>query len=398
MQDRSTLLHSLHFLCLGMISISTAFSQTPSHILAAKPAPPIDYVYIAQQATNTGPNQVLGYSVAANGKLTPIKGSPFAINAWTLAVNGKYLFAGTGGYPDNSGIDTYAIEPGGGLKFVVANTFPDLYTNSWGAFFLSHTGQTLYGQVHVGGSEDMLASFSIDKRTGIVSLTQTDYPARYETSFTLSADNKHIYVAAPEVDGSEVVTLDTENWNQFTDPIPNAPPPGYFNPLLFSADPTNHVAGLFASSCYWCGDPTGYIPTVQLGVYTADANGNLTMNGTYKNMPKLPTFMGGASDLKMSASGKLLAVSGGAGLQVFHFNGSKPITPYATLVKTPSPLPTTVPAKQLGWDNHDHMFTLFANKLYVFTVTPTSVTQAPGSPYAISGFPGAQWITVQPLL
>jgi hypothetical protein len=56
-----------------------------------------------------------------------------------------------------------------------------------------------------------------------------------------------------------------------------------------------------------------------------------------------------------------------------------------------------VPFKQLYWDNDNHLFALFANKLYVFTVTPTSITEAPGSPHTIAGFPGAQYLTVQPL-
>jgi hypothetical protein len=34
----------------------------------------------------------------------------------------------------------------------------------------------------------------------------------------------------------------------------------------------------------------------------------------------------------MSPSGKLLAVAGTTGLQVFHFNGSNPIKPYTGLL------------------------------------------------------------------
>ncbi len=79
-----------------------------------------------------------------------------------------------------------------------------------------------------------------------------------------------------------------------------------------------------------------------------------------------------------SPSGLLLAV-GGNGLEVFHFNGASPITKYTGLL-------TSDKIVQLFWDNDNHLYALSAsaNKLFVFTVTPTSVSQAPGSPYTIS--------------
>jgi hypothetical protein len=90
----------------------------------------------------------------------------------------------------------------------------------------------------------------------------------------------------------------------------------------------------------------------------------------------------------MSPSGKLLAVGGTAGLQVFHFNGASPITHDTGLL-------TTKPIDQFFWDNANHLYAISrsAGKLYVFTVTPSSATQAPGSPYTIAH---PQNIIVQP--
>jgi hypothetical protein len=81
----------------------------------------------------------------------------------------------------------------------------------------------------------------------------------------------------------------------------------------------------------------------------------------------------------MSASGKLLAVAGSAGLQVFHFNGANPVTRFTGLL-------TTDTVNQVAWDNMNHLYAVAsaAGKLYVFTVTTTSVKQAPGSPYALT--------------
>ena len=91
------------------------------------------------------------------------------------------------------------------------------------------------------------------------------------------------------------------------------------------------------------------------------------------------TAVGGISDLAISPSGKLLAVSGTAGLQIFHFNGSDPITHYTGLL-------TTDDVSQIFWDNDNHLYAISesSGKLFVFTVTPTNFSQAPGSPHSVN--------------
>src|ERR1035441_6562125 len=83
-------------------------------------------------------------------------------------------------------------------------------------------------------------------------------------------------------------------------------------------------------------------------------------------------------DINMSPSGKLLAVGGSKGLQVFHFNGASPLTHFTGLL-------TSEDIEQVGWDNSNHLYALSVThgKLFVFTVTPSSVSQAPGSPYTV---------------
>jgi len=93
-------------LCALLLSAGLAFTQTPSLTLAAKPAPPIDYVYVSQTPVNPGPNQVYGFAAAASGKLTPILGSPFQADVKYMAVNGKYLFGST---TDNLYLNSYTI-------------------------------------------------------------------------------------------------------------------------------------------------------------------------------------------------------------------------------------------------------------------------------------------------
>ena len=100
------------------------------------------------------------------------------------------------------------------------------------------------------------------------------------------------------------------------------------------------------------------------------------------------------SNMKMSASGKLLAVAGAPGLQIFHFNGAAPITSYSALL-----LPT-VNIDQLAWDNTNHLYALSysTGELYVYTVTPTSISEAPGSPYKVANAYGLNGLVVVPKL
>jgi hypothetical protein len=122
----------------------------------------------------------------------------------------------------------------------------------------------------------------------------------------------------------------------------------------------------------------------QIATYTVDTSGNLTTTSTRDNMPA--TAVGTVTDINMAPSGKLLAVGGTAGLQVFHFNGGNPATHYTGLL-------TNNQIGEFFWDNANHLYAIGASKLFVFTVTPTTFSQAPGSPYTIGN---PQGIIVQP--
>jgi hypothetical protein len=153
------------------------------------------------------------------------------------------------------------------------------------------------------------------------------------------------------------------------------PPEGVsrYVPNLAAADPTNHVAFLMQPA-----NPPGCAPgPLQLANYTADASGNLSTTNTYADMPA--TSIVNFSDMKMSPSGKLLAVAGNEGLQIFHFNGAKPVTQFTGLV-------TSDPITQMFWDNDNHLYAISASsaKLHIFTATPSTVKETSGSPYTIA--------------
>ena len=131
---------------------------------------------------------------------------------------------------------------------------------------------------------------------------------------------------------------------------------------------------------------------------SSDTTGAISSTNTYANLPKLDVY---PSSIAMSPSGRVLAVGGAPGLQLFHFNGSSAPTLYHGNLFSTTSNPNI---DQVAWDNSNHLYALSYDtgylyataKLYVFTVTSTSVTSAPGSPYKISGTYGAKGLIVVP--
>jgi len=116
----------------------------------------------------------------------------------------------------------------------------------------------------------------------------------------------------------------------------------------------------------------------QLGSYTVDSEGNLSTTNTSSNMPTSALI---GANSTFSPSGKLYVLyadSGGndegqevpGGIEIYNFNGAAPLTLYKKLL-------TGTSIDQVAWDSTNHMYAISksANMLYVFTVTPTSVTE-----------------------
>ena len=397
----NTLKHLLALSCF-VISITnlTACSQVHGSSDSTRPetpaksASPVAYVYVSQEPVPGGPNQVLGYSIAASGKLTSIESSPFDADVAMMAVNGKYFL---GSSTDGSSVDTYTIEPDGALKYKTSNHIGGLSTFSFYAeplsLTLAHTGSTLYQTMAGNGNESVYESFTIDKNSGTLSITKgfVDTTGCYRSRLAILANNRFAYDTSPTLEDGCDWGLNSYTRDAYgslhpvassTIDIPSEKGQA-FNPTLVAADPTNHLAVCLEPIQVDAGPPAG---PEQIGVYTADAEGKLTSTSTYKNMPAV--LVGEAVAMRTSPSGKLLAVGGTTGLQVFHFNGTNPASSYATLVKN-------VVITDVRWDNDNHLFALGVNgELFEFMITSSTITQAPGSP---SSIPGAQYFIVQPL-
>jgi hypothetical protein len=126
----------------------------------------------------------------------------------------------------------------------------------------------------------------------------------------------------------------------------------------------------------------------EVATYAADTEtGDLSTNSSCTTMPS--SGVGNTQSTAMAYSGKILAVGGTKGVQLFNFSGT------AEATKRTGALLPGVNISRVIWDSSNHLYAIShaSNKLYVLNVTSTGVTQAPGSPYTIAA---PQEIIVQP--
>jgi hypothetical protein len=368
----------------------TAFKPIDENVNASTGDSPVAFVYVSSTLKGGSVNEIEAFAAAPNGKLTTVAGSPFQENVTSMAVNGKYLFATNSNGID---IDSYRIESNGVLRYAsTADTATSNDCSVLGPLFLDHTGTSLYDMVFDGSgcANNTYETFAVDKFTG-----RLEDPGN-------SSGNEWLYLPASFI-GNNVYAysascLEDMYWGIFgfergsdgllteigINATPPTPPEGYFYcPSQAASDPYDHVAISMQPVNQQDFNPDR---PPQLATYTADAKGNLSTTNTRSNMPQ--TSVVSVTDLNMSPSGKLLAVGGTGGLEIFHFNGSNPIKPYTGLL-------TKDEIDQFFWDKQNHLYAISrtADKLYVFTITPTSYREAPGSPHTISK---PQNVIVQP--
>jgi hypothetical protein len=351
----------------------------------------VAYVYVANTSANSSTSQITAYAASSTGRLTPVPGSPFREDVGPMVVNGLYLMALSRTQPY---VNAYHIESNGAITYSAQTDYtkPNGGCGSANQPYFDHTGQTLYlAEFDADCSNSGTTAWSVVKSTGALQylgLTGTGaFPGNVYAAYFIG-NNVYAYSAVDSAcmyysvygfkrssNGTLTLFGDPQNNYSAITNSPTPPPSGFagYIPNLAAADPTNHVAFIEQPA-----SPPGCAPNpLQLAVYTAGSDGLLTTTSTYANMPT--TDIVNFSDLKMSPSGKLLAVAGQEGLQIFHFNGANPITHYTGLI-------TKDPINQMYWDNSNHLYAISqsAGKLYVFTITDAGYHQAPGSPYSIA--------------
>ncbi len=366
-------------LCMGMI-LSPSYTQAQTQQKMTQTA--VAYVYVSVIKTPQV-NQVRAFAVTPEGKLVELAGSPFPANIASMAVTGKFLY---GAGVDNVHLNVYSIAPSGALT-EASSTSAQKYNGGDcggpGPIFLDHSGASLYDLDYLGSgcSNNTYQSFRVEKPAGELIFLGSDGESPWlSTPLSFIGNNIYAYGAACLSNMYwEIYGFQRHSDGMLTQANISAPTPvdrqGFFYcPSLTAADPVNHVAISFQSVDGETFNPDG---PARLATYTAGQYGGLTTNSTRDNMPA--TAVGEVRNLAMSPSGKLLAVAGTAGLQIFHFNGSQPITRDTGLL-------TKDEVDQCYWDNDNHLYAISrpAGKLFAFTITPSGVKQVSGSPYRIS--------------
>ena len=343
---------------------------------------PVAYVYVSSTAG------IQAFDAAANGRLYHIPGSPFAGDLGSIAANAEYLF---GTNPTGTFIDTNTIESGGALRYTIS-TNVNAGCGRVGPIFLDRTGSTLYDFFFEGQlcANNTYQAYKVEESTGKLSfLGLAGDSEDINGPPAIIGNDKYAYTNGCYHSSGGITGFrrnSSGSWTQLNiNPRLPTSASGSYCGYGQAADPTNHVAfafQLYSGNLY----PSG---PMQLATYTANSSGDLTTTSNNSNMPAV--LVGNVKVMNVSPSGKLLAVGGSGGLQVFHFNGASPITQFTGLL-TPDVV------DEIQWDNHNHLYAVgnAANKLWVFTVTPSGYVQPPGSPYTINA-PGGLAVLPLPL-
>jgi hypothetical protein len=354
----------------------------------------IAYVYIPN-GTST-----YAYDVSSTGKLKAIAGSPFPTTGDLVGSNGSFFLT-----VDSESVYSYAIAPNGAIGEQVSDINTQNYTGSAcgtpsaggranPTAGLDNTGENVYVPLYEASEAtcNAIQTFKVSKTGTLTFKGATIYAeganiAGAENVPTLTGNNKFAfnYLSVPRncaASGLKAFsressgTLNNINFTE-TNPVPEPNKyTGYLATAFVAADPTKHLA-IVVEPTNGCGTGTGQ---AQLASYTVD-QGNIASTNTYENMPTLPTEAGGGSgDMQIDPTGKFLAIAIGTGVQVFHFNGAKPITPFTGIIGTSGYV------TQVAWDNDGHLYALNAGEgeMHVYNVTSAKVKETAGSPSAVS--------------
>jgi hypothetical protein len=347
---------------------------------------------------------VFAFHANAAGQLTRIPGSQFADTGQMAAIRGSYFIAIGGNV-----IHDYALTSTGGIGGEVAEINTQNYggaqcgTMQGEGSILDHTGQ--YFSVQLYGATNSDGSFvcSAWQTYKIASNGQFTFLGDAVNTTQFTFENSALPIELETVSSNDAFDygiafkpgIGETSFSAFQrgmagDLIPNggfthtdpAGTPSQTQPQAVAADPANHLAVFLGSklASYSINNVTGAIQSAN-------------------NWADLPTVSTGPNPAAMSPSGNLMAIGGEYGFQIFHFNGAAAPTAYGGVLQP------DVFIDQLAWDNSNHLYILSDTpnsldsnppELYVYTVTTKTITEVPGSPYAVPDAYGTVGLIVVP--
>jgi hypothetical protein len=360
-------------LAASLALVSTAPVVTPAK---AQSMPPAAYVYVQISSLQ---GSVYGFSSSSTGKLTPIQGAPWKPAGSIIGSNKSQFFT-----LGQDLIHSYGIASDGAIESQLAqmpildyagSSCNDGLQGDNGAV-LDHTGKYIY--VKLEDNDGVCAAYqsykiNSDGAFAFDGDTELNWNGNGESAGLPSilgnesfAYSDYDYLnSGPVVTGFRSETSGTLELMQFQENYP-----ALSDDYYVTGGPDASPAGNYLVLQLW---PADGGPT-QLASYTVDSEGSISTTNTSSNMP---TSALTNPQSTFSPSGNLFVLYAGAnntpsagdGIEIYNFNGAAPLTLNTKL------MPET-PINQVAWDSSNHMYAIswFENRLYVFTVTPTSIT------------------------
>jgi hypothetical protein len=359
------------FVATLCLSAAVALPSTAS-------AAPVAYAFIS----TANPNNVSTLAVSANGSFTHVGTASSPTAVYHLSVTRQFLF----GIDNVSNIYTYSISSTGALK-LVATTNAGSYVSGFSSAYaipliqLDASGATLYTMVGTSQTNWYLESFKIETNGGLQFLGTS-----YADPNTLSqirfvqggqfamADGCYNTAAGASFvtdsdDVNDIVTYKHESNGFLTyvgtsNDTPAAQSPYEYCAGLNASDSANHLAVGFDIF-----NPPGddIEPGMALGTYTVNTSGTPSTTSNYETMPVTSGYAPYA--MSIDPTGKILAVGGQGGFQLYHFNGANPITTYSGVIKTYDLIRT------IAWDKSSHMYLLTDHSVDIYNISTTSYTE-----------------------
>jgi hypothetical protein len=376
--------------CFVLVSTISSLSQSTDATAATSSSSPAAFVYVQTQGSS-GP--INAYSANSSGVLSTISGSPFSMTGLMIGSN-RYQFISLG----TNDIHAYKVGSNGAIGDQVSVIDTADYaggvcgtSSGTAGAVLDHTGKYLY--VTLASVDETCAAYQ-------------SYIINSDGAFSFDGDTEITWQGCPTgcgnfgFDPPSILGSESFAYSQYADTfqtlvsgfrressgtleyLPNftwtAPAvTGGYIAMSPDASPTGNyvVLELFPED----------VSPPQLGSFTVNSQGNLTTTNTSSNMPTSslnePSTTFSPSGNLFVAYGTMSGGSNGKGaIEIYKFNGAAPLTLWKTLLDG-------TPINQVGWDGANHMYAISTteNKLYVFTVTSTSVTETSsvsiGAPY-----------------
>jgi hypothetical protein len=378
--------------CFVLGSTISSLSQSTDATAATSSSSPAAFVYVQTQGSS-GP--INAYSANSSGVLSTISGSPFSMTGLMIGSN-RYQFISLG----TNDIHSYKVASNGAIgdQLSVIDTADyaggvcGTSSGTAGAV-LDHTGKYLY--VTLTSVDENCAAYQ-------------SYIINSAGAFSFDGDTEITWQGCPTGCGffmftpPSILGSETFAYSQYQ----NTTGPFLSGFRRESSGTLEYLPYLIWNESSALGDdiptapdasPTGNYVVLQLlpedvnppqlGSFTPNSQGILSTTNTSSNMPT-SSLIGPSTTF--SPSGNLFVAYGNDGgsngkgaIEIYKFNGAAPLTLWKTLLDG-------TPINQVGWDGANHMYAISTteNKLYVFTVTSTSVTETSSvsipSPYKLT--------------